>query len=135
MRVLKLTLMLLVLALGLPVLAETKLVAGNKQQETFKLKSGDTLQVLGNHNQLVADGDGAEAAVSVMGNHNEIRLQSRGGAADVTGNYNTIVADGNWSAVNVLGNNNTVKIVKRKGRPEPTVSRVGKNTTVEYITR
>lgn len=133
MQKFKLTLMALVLALGLPALAETKVVAGNKHQATYTLASGDSLQVMGNHNLLVADGRGDEATVNVMGNHNEIKLIANGGTGDVTGNDNLIIVDGNWATVNVVGNNNTVRIVKRKGQSPPAVNRIGNNTRVETV--
>lgn len=130
---LKLSMMALVLALGLPALAEIKMVAGNNQQQTYTLQSGDSLQVMGNQNVLTADGRGSEASVSIMGNNNEIKLLARGGTADVTGNHNLVIVDGGWTAINVIGNNNVVRIVKRKGQSPPAVNRIGNGTKVETV--
>ena len=128
MRNLKIYLMIM-LAVVLPALAETKMVTGNKQQETFTLGSGDTLHVMGNQNILTAKGGN----VSVMGNQNQMRLEGQGNTGDVTGNENTVTVDGNWSAINVTGNDNTIKLVKRPGMKEPKITRFGKNTQVVTV--
>ncbi|MCE7871176.1 hypothetical protein DYH09_12455 [bacterium CPR1] len=123
----------LALVLGAPALAEVQDIVGNHQTETVTLAGEDKIQIMGNHNVVKAVGQSVEAGVVLMGNHNTVTLVSTGGATDLLGNHNTVVVDGDWSAINVLGNYNTVKIVRKKGRPEPMINRVGKNTQVLYV--
>ncbi len=123
----------LALVLGAPALAEVQDIVGNHQSETVTLTGQDKIQIMGNHNSLKAIGQSDRCAVVLMGNHNIVTLVSSGGATDMLGNHNTVVVDGDWRAINVLGNYNTVKIVRKQGRPEPAINRVGKNTQVLYV--
>lgn len=119
------------LALAAPAPAESRVIMDNKQQETVTLQKDETLQVLGNQNQLTVLGN--QGRVAVAGNQNQLTLKASGGACEVTGNANQITVDGSWAKLDVLGNKNQIRIVKRPGQADPVIRELGKDTQIVHV--
>jgi hypothetical protein len=110
--------------------AETIQILDNGLQKTIALQAHDQLRILGNNNTLTVHGEGG--TIALLGNNNDVNLQGHGQAVDVMGNNNKVVIDAELPRLALTGNNNKIRIVRRKGRSQPSLDRVGSHNEVTF---
>lgn len=96
--------------LGLPVFAETHNIVLTGQSRVLNVRSGDTIDLVGDSNQVTIQGD----CVSL----------------NLTGSGNTVRLEGQMTSVQILGSDNQINWVQISNRRAPSLQSMGSNNRV-----
>lgn len=101
------------LLLAPPVFAETHDIVMTGQSRVLNVRSGDTIDLVGDSNQITIQGD----CVSL----------------NLTGSGNTVRLQGQMSSVQILGSDNQINWVQVSNRRAPSLQSMGSNNRVAAV--
>ncbi len=111
------SLLVVVLFLILPTLAEEFRIRENRQLHNLTLTPDQIVRVDGNHNTVTASGSGK--AVRVSGNHNRISIRASVEEVIISGNHNVLNIESAVDAVRISGSYNTYQLSVPPGGQAP----------------
>ena len=107
------TFLLAALLLALPVWGETHSLVLTGQSRVLNVRAGDTIDLVGDSNQVTIQGD----CVSL----------------NLTGSGNTILLEGQMTSVQILGSDNQINWVQAQHRHAPSLQSLGSNNRVVAV--
>jgi len=107
------TLLVATLLLALPAFCETHNLVLTGQSRVLNVRAGDTIDLVGDSNQVTIQGD----CVSL----------------NLTGSGNSVRLEGQMSSVNILGSDNQINWVQAGNRRAPSLQSMGSNNRVVAV--